>query len=215
MANFPYNTTGFVISSPSASATASVDITSFYTEATTIPPFTSSLLNINGINIQLYRGGTPTPPNTPNTAYVSTTSTLSGTLSRVALAFNVSSSVVLYSSSWSDIVASNNAVTNLNFTSKTKGPQTNNYYLISGSTTIPFTGGKINEISGSFAGFTKISIRAAIISSLIDYNGNELVLSGSIINIDNNSKYDQYFNYIKVAQGSLLLYPISTTIPQI
>ena len=214
MANFPYNTTGFVISSPSASATASVDITSFHTEATTIPPFTSSLLNINGINIQLYRGGIPVPPNTPNTVYVNTVPLLSGTLSRVALAFNVSSSVAPYNSFWSDIVASDDTVQTLIFTAQTIGPQANNYYLISGSTTIPFTGGKIDEISGSFAGFTKISGSTAVIGSLIDYNGNELVLPGSVITIKNNLN-DQYFNYIKIKQGALLLYPISTTTPQI
>jgi hypothetical protein len=215
MANFPYNTTGFVISSPSASANASVDITSFHTEATTIPPFTSSLLNINGINIQLYRGGIPVPPNTPNTVYVNTVSLLSGTLTRVALAFNTSSSVALYNSFWSDITASDNTVQTLIFTAKTIGLQSNNYYLISGSTTIPFTGGKINEISGSFAGFTKISGSTANISSLIDYNGNELVLPGSAIVIKDSLKYDQYFNYIKITQGTLLLYPLSTTTPQI
>ena len=206
MANFPYNTTGFIISSPSASAKATVNISSFYSQSA-LPPFSSSLLNVNGINIQLYRGSIPVPPNTPNTVYVNTVGTLSGTLTRVALAFNVSSSVAPYNSFWSDIVASDNIVQTLIFTAQTPGPQANNYYLISGSTTIPFTGGKIDRISGSFAGFSTIS-GSAKISSLIDYNGNEVVLSGSVININDNSKYDQYFNYIKVTQGALLLYPI-------
>lgn len=214
MANFPYNTSGFVISFPSASANASVDITSFHTEAITIPPYTSSLLNINGVNIQLYRNGIPTPPNTSNTVYISVAGTVANVLTTITTAFNASSSVVPYNSFWSNIVASNDAVKILTFTSKTIGPQSNDYYLISGSTTIPFTGGVTNEASGSFAGFIGISDTTNI-SSLIDYNGNELVLPGSIIVINRNSKSDQFFNYVKVTQGSLLLYPISTTIPQI
>jgi hypothetical protein len=213
MANFPYNTAGFVISFPSASANASVDITPFYSQSAT-SPFSSSLLNINGINIRLYRGGIPLPPNTSDTVNISTVPPLSNTLPVITLAFNTSSSIAPYNSFWSDITASDDTVKILTFTAKTPGIQSNNYYLISGSTTIPFTGGKINEISGSFAGFSIIS-GSAKISSLIDYNGNEVVLSGSVININDNSKYDQYFNYIKVTQGALLLYPISTTIPQI
>ena len=136
-------------------------------------------------------------------------------MSRVVLAFNASSSISPYNSFWSDIAASDDTVRTLIFTTKTVSPQSNNYYLISGSTTIPFTGGKINEISGSFAGFSNIS-GSVNISSLIDYNGNELVLSGSSIQYSSaDPKYDQYFNYIKITQGALLLYPISTTIPQI
>ena len=155
------------------------------------------------------------PPNTPNTVYVNTVGSLSGTLTRLVRAFNTSSSVAPYNSFWSNITASDNTVQTLIFTAKTVSPQSNNYYLISGSTTIPFTGRKINEISGSFAGFSHIS-GSVNISSLIDYNGNELVLSGSSIQYSSaDPKYDQYFNYIKITQGALLLYPISTTIPQI
>jgi hypothetical protein len=217
MANTPYHSSGFVISYPPVSASVSIDITSFYSQSA-VSPFSSSLLNVNGINIRLYRGGTPLPPNTPDIVNISTVPPLSNTLPVITLAFNTSSSIAPYNSFWSNITASDDGASILNLTAKNNILETQNYYYISGSTTVPFSDPVFNKISGSFAGFTVVSDPVSIvpvIKILKDYSGNVVLTNYSLTKTKVTKTYDQYISSIEITSGSLLLYSLSTTIPQI
>jgi hypothetical protein len=213
MANTPYHSSGFVISYPPVSASVSIGITSFATQIT-VSPFTSSLLNINGINICFYRSGVTPPPNTSNTIYIVVTT---GTfLSDTTNKFNQLSAVSPYDAFWSNITASNDGASNLNLTAKNNTLETQNYYYTSGSTTVPFSDPVFNKISGSFTGFTVVSDRSSIVpvvKTLKDYSGKTILNNDSLPST--NTTYNQYISYIEITSGSLLLYSTSLTTPQL
>ena len=213
MANTPYHSSGFVISYPPVSASVNIDITSFATQIA-VSPFTSSLLNINGLNVYFYRSGVTPPPNTSNTIYISTTT---GTfISNTTNRFNQLSVVSPYDAFWSNITASNDGASNLILTAKNNTLETQNYYYTSGSTTVSFSDPIFDRISGSFAGFTMVNNpnpgESGINTQMLDYNGTTL----NPILFPNNVTYNQYFSYILLkSSGSLLLYSTSKTAPTI
>jgi hypothetical protein len=213
MANTPYHSSGFVISYPPALASVSIDLTSFATEIT-VSPFTSSLLNINGLNVYFYRSSVTPPPNTSNTIYIVTTT---GTfLSDTTNKFNQLSAVSPYDAFWSNITASNDGVSNLILTAKNNTLETQNYYYTSGSTTVPFSDPVFNKISGSFTGFTVVSDPVSIVpvvKTLKDYSGKTVLSNDSLPST--NTTYNQYISYIEITSGSLLLYSTSLTTPQL
>jgi hypothetical protein len=213
MANTPYHSSGFVISYPPVLASVSIDITSFATQIA-VPPNTSSLLNINGINICFYRSGVTPPPNTSNTIYIVTTA---GTfLSDTTNKFNQLSVVSPYDAFWSNITASNDGASDLNLTAKNNTLETQNYYYTSGSTTVPFSDPIFDRISGSFTGFTVVSNPSSIVPvvrTLKDYSGKTVLSNDSLPST--NTTYNQYISYIEITSGSLLLYSTSLTTPQL
>jgi hypothetical protein len=118
-------------------ASATLDITPFDTEAATVG---SSSFSLNGITFTLTgsAGGT----NTSNVIYVPSGSTAIDSAVSLSLAINASSSIAPYSASFQYVTASNSSA-NLNLFSTTgvSGLTGNTYYYISGSTTTYFAGG--------------------------------------------------------------------------
>ena len=78
-------------------------------------------------------------------------------------------------------------------------------YIVSFDNSIP-------EATGAFAGFTVLA--EATIINFIDYEGTDLA---STVNwtISPGTTIPLYCSYISVSAGDLLLYPLSTAIPQI
>ena len=77
-------------------------------------------------------------------------------------------------------------------------------YIISSGTT--------PEVTGAFAGFTALTDITVI--NFVDYEGTDLA---STVNwtVPAGTTIPLYCSYIAVSAGDLLLYPLSTTIPQI
>jgi phage tail sheath protein FI len=100
---------------------------------------------INGVTIAI-TGSVP-PANTATAIYIASGSTPSATVTAIVTAFNVSSSVALYSSSLQHITASVSSSTGLFFNTKVSLLNTvfddntlNSYTYVSGSTTTNFSG---------------------------------------------------------------------------
>jgi uncharacterized protein len=127
--------TGIPSATGFSTASATVDITSFYGEV--VANGSSSALDINGIDL-IFTGSTGT--NTSTIVYVLTGSSAANTAAEAVLHINASSSVAAYTASWSDISASS-AVANLNLFAKTAGSAGNDYFYISASVTTLFAGG--------------------------------------------------------------------------
>ena len=127
--------TGIPSATGFSTASATVDITSFYGEV--VANGSSSALDINGIDL-IFTGSAGT--NTSGIVYVLTGSSAANTAAEAVLHINASSSVAAYTASWSDISASS-AVANLNLFAKTAGSAGNDYFYISASVTTLFAGG--------------------------------------------------------------------------
>lgn len=78
-------------------------------------------------------------------------------------------------------------------------------YIVSFDNAIP-------EATGAFAGFTVLN--NATIISFIDYSGTDLASTVNW-NVSSGTTIPLYCSYISVSAGDLLLYPLSTAIPQI
>jgi hypothetical protein len=78
-------------------------------------------------------------------------------------------------------------------------------YIVSFDNSIP-------EVTGAFAGFTALTNITVI--NFVDYEGTDLA---STVNwyIPAGTTIPLYCSYISVSAGDLLLYPLSTAIPQI
>jgi hypothetical protein len=82
--------------------------------------------------------------------------------------------------------------------------------------TLGFVATPAAPASGSFAGFTIIS-KEAVITSLIDYNENELVVANDnrFMDLLPGITIPLYCKYVELSVGSILIHPISTQIPQL
>jgi hypothetical protein len=136
----------------------------------------SSSYNINGINFNFTgsaQANTSTQININASSFTTPTTFASGAV----LALNDSSSVALYTSSLSDISASNSVAT-LNLFAETAGVGGNSYYYTSGSTTTFFTGGT-NTVS-----FTLKTIsEGTIMNNSGSLGTNGILSSGSADNV--------------------------------
>jgi hypothetical protein len=114
-----------------------------------VPFVPSGSFNVNGVIIAIT--GSTRPANTPSIIYVSTGSSFDNTVNNISASFNFSKSLAPYSSSIQYINA-NNEFSNLIFTSSLaiSSAVANTYYVISGSTTLNFSGAVDNPSSQSF-----------------------------------------------------------------
>ena len=137
---FRSDVTSSFVSTPSSLTLNAPELTPF------VP---SGSFNINGIIIAIT--GSTRPANTPTIIYVSTGSSFDNTVNNISASFNFSKSLAPYSSSIQYINA-NNEFSNLILTSSLAISSTvaNTYYVISGSTTINFSGAVDNPSSQSF-----------------------------------------------------------------
>jgi hypothetical protein len=207
----------------SANASATIDIT----------PFNSSgSFSINGITFQV--SGSPASPGGSNTStkiFVPSGSNATNTAVSCSFAFNASSSVAPYSSSFHLITASN-STNNLVLTyTGSNGLSGNNITYVSGSTTYNFSGGQNTEAfiletlsegvimnstgsqntSGLLAHGTSDNLRWQITSqntssgtfSLLIRQGNDTTLSPSILETYTNLTLDPTQpNYIERVIGN-------------
>lgn len=127
--------TGIPSATGFSTASATVDITSFYGQV--VSNGSSSALNVNGINL-IFTGSEGV--NTATTVYVPTGSSAANTATSASVYINVSSSATAYTASWVDISASATVAT-LNLFAKTAGTAGNAYYYVSASATTSFAGG--------------------------------------------------------------------------
>lgn len=213
MANTPFNTSGFIISYPPVAASSVADITSYYDEVVTAAQPSSSLLNINGVNICLFTSSISVS-NTSDTVFVEIGDgqDLVTTLTAITTAFNASSSIPPYDGAWNTpyglLAATDDGASVLTITAVVNDPNGNNYTL-AGS---PFSGNILSTISGQFAGFTAITNSTII--NFIDYSGTELA-STTNWSITKGTTIPLYHSSITISAGTLLLYPLSIAIPQI
>lgn len=211
MANTPFNTSGFVISSPAVAASFAVDITGYYDEVVTIAQPSSSLLNINGANICLFTSSVSVS-NTSDTVFVEIADgqDLVTTLTAITTAFNDSSSIYpnWLTDPYGPLTATDDGVSVLTITAGLNDPNGNNYTLNG----VNFSGNILNRISGQFAGFTALA--NSTITTFIDYSGTELA-STTNWSIIRGTTIPLYHKEIIISAGTLLLYPLSTAIPQI
>ena len=137
---FKSDVTASFVSTPSSLTLNAPQLTPF------VP---SGSFNINGIIIAIT--GSTLPTNTPAIIYVSTGSSFDNTVNNISASFNFSKSLAPYSSSIQYINA-NNEFSNLILTSSLaiSSAVANTYYVISGSTTIYFSGAVDNPSSQSF-----------------------------------------------------------------
>ena len=114
-----------------------------------VPFVPSGSFDVNGVIIAIT--GSTLPANTPTIIYVSTGSSFDNTVNNISASFNFSKSLAPYSSSIQYINA-NNEFSNLILTSSLaiSSAVANTYYVISGSTTIYFSGAVDNPSSQSF-----------------------------------------------------------------
>ena len=212
MANTPFNTSGFVISYPPVTASVTADITPYYNEVVTSAQPSSSLLNINGTNICLFTSSVSVS-NTSDTVFVviGNGQNLATTLTAVTTAFNTSSSIY---PNWTvdpygPLVATDDGVSILTITAGVNDPNGNNYTLENSN----FSGNVLSQIEGgAFAGFT--ALNNSTIISFIDYSGTELAQPTNW-SVSDGTTIPLYHSQIRISAGTLLLYPLSTAIPQI
>jgi hypothetical protein len=156
-----------------STASATLDIATLSSSFASVG---SSSFNLNGITIN-YTGSaqanTATQVNINASAFSNSTLFAAGTVP----AINVSSSATAYTSSWSNISASNTTFT-LNLFAVTGGISGNSLYYISGSTTTLFTGG-----TNTSAFTLKTISEGVIMNSSSSLDGSGSLLSGSIDNI--------------------------------
>jgi hypothetical protein len=212
MANTPFNTSGFIISYPPVAASSFTDITGLYNEVVTSAQPSSSLLNINGTNICLFTSSISVP-NTSDTVFVEIADgqDLITTLTAVTTAFNASSSIYPnwnITDPYSPLTATDDGASTLTITAVVNDPNGNNYTLDNKN----FSGNVLSAISGQFAGFTALD--SSTIVSFIDYSGTQLVDSTNWI-LNTGITIPLYHSQIEISAGTLLLYPLSTAIPQI
>ena len=156
-----------------ATASTTLDITPFSASYALVG---SSSYNVNGISFNFtgsVQANTSTQININASAFTTPTTFAAGAV----LALNDSSSVTQYTTSLSDISASNSTTT-LNLFAKTVGAAGNSYYYVSGSTTTFFTGGT-NTVS-----FTLKTISEGTIMNNSGSEGtNGILSSGSADNV--------------------------------
>lgn len=131
----------YVITNIGNFATASLTITPFYTQASTIG---SSSFILNGTTITLT--GSLGGLNQGNIIYVPTGSTTATTVTNISNHINNSSSLYFNLSNITAVPSTNNII----FFSKTREYINNFYYYISGSSTFYFEGGRNNTITGNY-----------------------------------------------------------------
>ena len=207
------------------SASATIDITTVDT---------SGSFSINGITLQI--SGSPASPGGTNTStivYVPSGSSASNTAESCSVAFNFSSSVAPYSSSWQLISSSFNSSNVTFFYTGSNGLVGNNITYVSGGATYNFTGGQNEEVfiletltegeimnssgsvssNGQLNNGTKDNFRWEIQSpntssgtfSLLIRQGNDTTLSPSILETWNNLSLDPTQpNYIEKIIGNTL-----------
>ena len=212
MANTPFNTSGFIISSPAVAASAATDIAFYYDEVVTSAQPSSSLLNINGANICLFTSSVSVS-NTSDTVFVEIADgqDLVTTLTAITTAFNDSSSIYpnwITDPNYGPLIATDDGASVLTITAGINDPNGNNYTLGGAN----FLGNVLNRILGQFAGFTALTNSTII--SFTDYSGTELA-STTNWSITRGTTIPLYHSSINIEAGTLLLYPLSTAIPQI
>jgi len=174
-----------------ATASATLDVTTLSSSFASVG---SSSFNLNGITIN-YTGSaqanSATQVNINAASFTTATLFAAGTVP----AINVSSSVAAYTSSWSNISASNTTNT-LNLFAINSGVSGNSLYYISGSTTTLFTGG-VNTPA-----FTLKTISEGVIMN----NSGSIDASGSLISgSEDNIRYQIQNNNTSSGTFTLLI----------
>jgi len=209
MANTSFNTSGLIITNPPTQAETSIDVTPFFDEAATVG---SSSFDVNGV-IFLLSGSDAFSYNDsvlPYTLIFATGSDVTSLITDIVASYPTINSVPPFDQFLSDISISSNDP-NLLLTANTTGPTGNSYYYVSSSIVTNFAGGWNVSATGSFSGFSIFS--AAVLTNVRDFNGNDLTSAGNLT-FTTPTTVPLYLTNIEAASGTILLYPISTIIPQ-
>lgn len=134
-------TGNYIITGTGTLSSASLSITPFYTEASTIG---SSSFSLNGVNILLT--GSSGGINLGNRICIPTGSTANATTTNINNHLGASSSLYFNLSN----ITSTAATSNITFTSRTRGYINNFYYITSASVTTYFNGGSNDTVSGEY-----------------------------------------------------------------
>jgi hypothetical protein len=218
MVNTSFNTSGLIITNPPTQAETLLDLTPFFDEAAMVG---SSSFDVNGV-IFLLSGSVVFSYNDsvlPYTLIFATGSDVTSVVTDIVAAYSTINNTIPFNQFLSDISIFSVPLnldpggSKLSLTANTAGSTGNSYYYVSSSVVTNLTGGWNNSATGSFSGFS-VFFDANLIN-VRDFNGNDLTSDINNWTFNNTqTTIPLYLTNVEVASGTLLLYPISTIIPQ-